>query len=82
MAAAAFSTTASLGAPFSPENMAVVIRAFSAESPPTSAEIGARSIPKSRGSIRPLVISPAPIVSTEVVVAKVISSNPSSPRKT
>ena len=72
MAAAAFNTTASRGAPRTPAKIAVVIRAFSAASPPTSVEIGARAIEKSNGSIKSLEISPLPIVKTEVVVANVI----------
>ena len=82
MAAAAFKRTASRGAPFSPLKIARVIRAFSSEFPPTSADIGAADKPKSAGCIRSLAIVPPPIYRTDVVVANVISSRPSSPRKT
>ena len=58
------------------------MRAFSAASPPTSSLTGAREIPKSEGSIRSLRISPLPMLNTEVVEQSVISSSPSSPRKT
>ena len=56
IAAAAFKTTASLGAPFSPAKIAVVILAFSAASPPASAEMGALGIEKSKGSSKSLDI--------------------------
>ena len=59
-----------------------MIRAFSAPSPPTNADTGATAIPNSAGSSKPLVISSVPILNTDVVVARVISSRPSSPRKT
>ena len=59
-----------------------MILAFSVASPPARAEIGALAIPKSSGSNKSLAICPLPKVKTEVVVARVISSRPSSPRKT
>ena len=82
MAAAALSRTASRGAPRSPARMARLMRAFSAGSPPTMADSGALGRPKSFASIRSLVMTSFPRERMVVVVASVISSSPSSPRKT
>jgi hypothetical protein len=68
IAAAAFSATASRGAPRSPLKIARETPALNCASPPTKSVIGAFEIPKSDGSIRSDEISPCPIVRTEVVV--------------